>query len=364
MASIEEKIREIEDEIRSTPYNKATQQHIGRLKAKVARLREEGEKKTGGAAGPSFGVKRSGDATVVLVGFPSVGKSTLLNKLTSATSQVGEYDFTTLDVIPGAMEYKGTKIQVLDVPGLIAGAASGRGRGKEVISVVRNSDLILIILDVNHPKQLEVVEKELQKAGIRINKKPPKIRIKKTSKGGIRVGSTVSLKDLNEKIVKAVLAEYKVHNANVLIREDAAVEDLIDAIARNRVYIPAKIIINKIDVAPEKKLPGLKKALPDSLMISADKGVNLDTLKEEIYKSLRFIHVYMKPQGMEADMEEPLILKKGSNVEAVCIKLHRDFKNKFRYARVWGDSVRYRGQRVGLDHRLKDGDILSLILEK
>jgi small GTP-binding protein len=364
MASIDEKIKEIEEEIRNTPYNKATQHHIGRLKAKIARLREEGEKKTGGTAGPSYGVRRSGDATVVLVGFPSVGKSTLLNKLTSASSQVGEYDFTTLDVIPGAMEYRGAKIQVLDVPGLIEGAASGRGRGKEVISVVRNSDLILIILDVNHTEQLKVVEKELQRAGIRINKKPPKIRIKKTSKGGIRLGSTVPLTNLNEKIVKAVLAEYKVHNADVLIREDSGVEDLIDAIARNRVYIPAKTIINKIDVASENKLSELIKTNPDSIMISADKGANLDTLNEEIYKSLRFIHVYMKPQGKEADMEEPLIIKKGSNVEDVCNKLHRDFKNRFRYARVWGDSVRYRGQRVGLEHLLKEGDILSLILEK
>jgi len=119
MASIEEKIRELQEEIRRTKYNKATQHHIGRLKAKIARLREEAEArsraKSGGGSG--YAVRKSGDATVVLVGFPSVGKSTILNKLTNASSEVGAYDFTTLDVVPGVMEHRGASIQILDVPG-------------------------------------------------------------------------------------------------------------------------------------------------------------------------------------------------------------------------------------------------------
>jgi small GTP-binding protein len=364
MPSIQEKIKEIEDEIRRTPYNKATQHHIGKLKAKLARLREEGEKRSGGASGVSYSVKKTGDATVVLVGFPSVGKSTLLNKLTNATSEVGTYDFTTLDVIPGLMEYKGAKIQILDVPGLIEGAASGKGRGREVISVVRSADLILIVLDVFHPKQRRVVEDELNRAGIHINKKPPNVRIKKASRGGIIFNSTVPLTKLDEKMVKDVLSEYRIHNGEVLFREDISIDELIDSIAKNRVYVQGMMIVNKIDLATKKQIEDVKKKLPQSHFISADKSTNLEDLKEGVYGALRFIHIYMKPQGEEADLEEPLIMKKRATVGDVSDKLHRDFKRRFRYARIWGNSVRFEGQRVGLSHELADNDILSLVLEK
>src|SRR2546427_6330892 len=173
---IEEQIKAVEDEIQKTPYNKATQHHIGRLKAKLARLKDEQETRRlkGGGGGPSYAVKKSGNATVGLVGFPSVGKSTLLNQITDATTEVAAYDFTTLDVIPGLIEHRGAKIQVLGMPGLIRGASKGRGRGKEVLSGAPAWDLLLLMIECVET-HVDVLADELHLTGIRLTVLPPDV---------------------------------------------------------------------------------------------------------------------------------------------------------------------------------------------
>lgn len=363
--TIEEDIKNVEDEIRKTPYNKATSHHIGRLKAKLARLRDELQKRavskpTG--RGKGYAVKKSGHATVVMVGFPSVGKSTLLNILTGTSAEVAAYDFTTLEVIPGTLLYKGAQIQFLDVPGLIQGAAAGRGHGKEVMSVMRNADLILIILDV-FQQQFDTLVKELYDAGIRINTKPPEAVIQKTSRGGIIVNSTVEL-ELDEKTIRAVLSEYKIHNADVLIRERITLDELIDVVVGNREYIPAITVINKIDLVDSETLRACKERFPDAVPISAAVGTNVDALKDRIYNELGFIRIYMKPRGAPPDMNNPLVITRDYTMADVCSTIHRDFVTKFRYARIWGKSVKYRGQRVGLSHVLADGDVVSIVTRK
>merc|ERR1712154_496335 len=102
-----------------TQKNKATNSHLGLLKAKLAKLRaqvvQEGSttKGGGGGGGGAFEVSKTGDARVGLVGFPSVGKSTLLNKMTGQESEVASYEFTTLTCVPGVFHYKGAKVQLL-----------------------------------------------------------------------------------------------------------------------------------------------------------------------------------------------------------------------------------------------------------
>jgi hypothetical protein len=364
MVSIEERIKEIREEIRNTPYNKATQHHIGKLKAKLARLIDESQRKKVSKKGKTYGAKKSGDATVVLAGFPSVGKSTLLNKLTNAESRVAEYDFTTLKVIPGILEYKGAKIQILDVPGLIHGASSGKGRGKEVLSVIRNADLLLILIDVFNLQQLDVINKELYEAGVRLNEKPPDVKILKKNRGGVEISSTVELTKIGEDTIKAVLSEYRIHNADVLIREDVTIEQLIDAVIGNRIYIPSIVALNKIDLVKEDYLEKVQSQLKGYIPISADKNTNLEKLKEAIFERLNFIRVYLKPQGGEVDLKEPIIVPGSTTVGGVCSRIHRDFKSKFRYAQIWGKSVRFKGQRVGLEHVLVDEDVLSIIVRK
>ncbi len=353
----EDKIREIEEEIENTKYNKATQHHIGKLKAKLAQLKEKAEtrrKSKGGGLG--FGVRKTGHATVVMVGLPSVGKSTLINSLTNASSKVAAYEFTTLDVVPGMMEYGGVRIQLLDLPGLITGAAGGKGRGREVLSMVRNADLVLILLDVNRIPSGEEIKGELYGVGVRLDREPPDVTLKKKSRGGLKITKTVETR-LTDETIKGILGANGVHNADIIIREDVSEDDLIDVVMGNRVYIPSVVAVNKIDLKPDAKHP------EDYIPVSAETGENLGELRENIFRKLEFIRVYMKPQGGKPDLEEPMILKKGATVEDLVGKMHPDFKNRFRYAMVWGDSVKHEGQRCGLTHVLKDRDTVTVIKE-
>ena len=228
MATIEDQIKDVEEELHKTPYNKNTQHHLGKLKAKLARLKDEAEKRRAASSGggKTFEVRKSGNATVSLVGFPSVGKSTLLNMITDANSDVGRYDFTTLDVVPGIMEYKGAKIQILDLPGIIKDASKGKGRGREVIAAARNADLIILMVDVFR-YDLHVILDELRKAGMRLNDRPVDIRIFKTYRGGLNVSTTVELTRIDEEMVKGVVSSYGIINADIVLREDINEDQLI-----------------------------------------------------------------------------------------------------------------------------------------
>jgi len=367
-SDIERQIKDIEDEIFNTQKNKATEHHIGKLKAKIARLRSEVEKrKSSGGKGKGFAIKKQGNATVGLVGFPSIGKSTLLNQLTEADSRVGSYDFTTLDAIPGMMKYNGANIQIFDLPGLISGASEGKGRGREVLSAVRNVDLILFMIDAQHENHLDLMAGELFKGGLRLNQKKPDVVIKKTGQGGINVTSTVRLSYINEELVKSIASEYVV-NADIVVRQDITEDQLIDVFIENRIYAPSLVIINKIDKLTgselQRRINHIKRKGWKVIAISALDGTGLDELRQRIFSELRFIRVYMKPVGKPVDMNEPLILKRGDTVEDACKKLHREFKDKFRYANVSGPSAKHDIQKVGLDHELHDGDILTIVVTK
>ncbi len=361
--TVSDKIKELEDEISKTKYNKKTQHHIGLLKAKIAKFREKREqRKKSGPKHEGYAVRKSGDATVVLVGFPSVGKSTLLNNMTNAESRVGAYEFTTLDVIPGLLEYKSAKVQILDVPGIVKGAASGTGRGREVISMMRNADLLLILIEATNLRQLKVLLKEIHDAKIRINQYKPDVKIVKTSKGGIDLGVTCKLTKLKKETIIGILKEFKIMNAQVVIRENINADQLIDVIEDNRYYVPAINVINKIDMVNEEALKRIKKEFKPDLLISAHKKINLHKLKDLIFDKLNFIRIYTKEVNKPADMKEPLIMQKGTTIRDVCRKLHKDFVSKFKYAKIWGSS-RFPGQELRkLTRVLEDEDVIEIHL--
>lgn len=295
-----------------------------------------------------------------MIGLPSVGKSTLLNSLTNAKSRVGAYQFTTLTAIPGMMEFGGAKIQILDLPGIVEGAAKGRGMGKRVLSVARNADLVLTILDVFHPRQIQILHKELAEIGIKVDKKPPDVRIEKSKSGGLAIQILTSIK-LSESLIREILRINGIHNGRIVIREPGLTdEDLIDLLSGNKVYLPSLPILNKIDLVPKNVVDKLKSDF-GFIPVSADRNINIDNLKRAIYEKLDFIRIYLKPRGGKADYEEPLIMKRNCTILDICNKLHRNFARDYRYANVWGNSVKFDQQKVGLDHVLKNNDVVTIM---
>ncbi|HXW38012.1 MAG TPA: GTP-binding protein [Nitrososphaerales archaeon] len=359
-----EKIKKIEEDLHKTQVNKKTEHHIGLLRAKLSKLKQEQEEQQSRKSGSSLGfdVKKSGDGTVVLIGLPSVGKSTLLNRLTNAKSKVAAYQFTTLDVVPGVMDYKGARIQVLDLPGIIEGASSGKGLGKRVLAVARNADLILFVVDVFQPEARTILERELRSVGIRPDESPPNVVIEKTNSGGIAVSSQVKMSKMTESLVKEILRVYDVNSARVLIRQDVTDEQLIDVLYGTRSYVPSLTVMNKIDLVNAGFTNELGTKLKYGFVpVSAEANVNIAALKEEIYRRLEFVRIYMRRRTGETDYKEPMIVRDGSTVLEVCNKVHRNMKDEFRYALVWGKSVKFAGQRVGINHRLMDEDVLTLV---
>ena len=368
---LEEEIEELEQEIAETPYNKSTEQHIGRLKAKLSEKKEELERRqSSGSGGGGYAVEKHGDATVALVGFPSVGKSTLLNALTNADSEVGSYEFTTLDVNPGMLEYNGANIQLLDVPGLIEGAADDRGGGQAVLSVVRTADLVLFVLSAFEIDQYERLREELYENKVRLDTEPVQVNVRKRHKGGINL-TTSDRVSLDDETITEVLRQYDFVNADVTIREDLTIDQLVDAIQDNREYLPSAVAVNKVDLIEPEYLETVEANLRDhdidpeeAVFISAEEERGLESLTGTIWDDLGLIRVYMDKPGRGVDREEPLVLTEGATVDDALEKLGGSFDQRFRFARVTGPSAKHDEQQVGRDHELVDKDVLRIVARK
>ncbi len=193
--------------------------------------------------------------------------------------------------MPGVIKYKGAKIQLLDLPGIIEGAKDGKGRGRQVIAVARTCSLIYIILDVLKPLQHKrLIEKELEGFGLRLNKEPPALTVRKKDKGGINLQCLVQQSELDIDTVKTILSEYRIHNADVFIKYDATSDDLIDVIEGNRIYMPCIYILNKIDQISIEELEIIYK-IPHCVPISAHHKWNFDDLLYKTWEYLKLIRM-------------------------------------------------------------------------
>ncbi|KAF4368946.1 hypothetical protein F8388_021558 [Cannabis sativa] len=346
-----EKIKEIEAEMARTQKNKATEYHLGQLKAKIAKLRTQllEPPKGSSGGGDGFEVTKFGHGRVALIGFPSVGKSTLLTMLTGTQSEAASYEFTTLTCIPGIIHYNDTKIQLLDLPGIIEGASEGKGRGRQVIAVAKSSDIVLMVLDASKSEgHRQILTRELEA-----------IYFKKKKTGGISFNSTLTLTHVDEKLCYQILHEYKIHNAEVLFREDATVDDFIDVIEGNRKYMKCVYVYNKIDVI------GIDDV--DTLARQPNSVLNFDRLLAKMWEEMGLVRVYTKPQGQQPDFTDPVVLSSdrgGCTVEDFCNHIHRNLVKDVKYVLVWGISARHYPQHCGLSHNLHDEDVVQIVKKK
>lgn len=355
--TIEERISALKEDIRTTPYHKGTQHHVGRLRGRIARLEDEliWKSAKGSSDGGGYAVKKTGDATIVLVGPPSVGKSTLINQITNARSKVAAYDFTTINVIPGMMDYQGAHFQIMDIPGIISGASLGKGRGKQVLSVARNADLILIMVDNKSLGKIEEIKAELYQFGIRLDETPPKVSIGKAVSGGLKISATVALKRFTLQTVRQLAAEFKIRNGEIVVKEDLALERLIDAFMANRAYLPYLVVINKIDLLRKPLPPG------DFVCVSAQKGIGLENLKEKIWQKLGLIRVYLKAEDKEPDLKNPLIVKNGQTLAKILKNISICDKETLVRAKIWGPGAKFPGQEVSFSFQPLDGTIIGFL---
>jgi small GTP-binding protein len=370
--TILERIKTIEEEIGRTQKNKATTTHLGSLRAKLCKLRREllePAPGSGGGGNEGFDVSKTGDARVALIGFPSVGKSTILSEFTSTKSEAAAYEFTTLTCIPGVLMHRGCKIQILDLPGIIEGASQGKGRGRQVIAVAKSADMVLMVLDASSGKseqQRRLLERELEVCGLRLNKRPPNISFKKKSTGGISVNFMAKAPSITEKDIYDVLHEYRIHNADVLIKEDLTVDDLCDVIEANRHYVKCLYVYNKIDHTSIEEVERIC-SQPHCTVLSTYMKLNYDGLVEQIWEYLELVRVYTKKRGQPPDLADPLVLtsgRHGVSVEAACLQLHKSLVENHDYTFVWGRSVKHSPQRCGLSHALQDEDVVQIMVNK
>lgn len=360
--TLEERIAATEELIRVAPKHKGSEKLLRTLKRRLAKLRRElqerREARVGRGGGPSFAVKKEGAAQVALVGLPNSGKSWLLRKLTNASPEVADYPFTTLEPVPGMMQFEDVQVQLVEVPAIVEGSSLGKGLGAQPLSAARNADAIALVIDASSDpvRQVQTLVDELSAAGIRLNQRPPKITIQRRPTGGIEVVGAEMVEG-GELEIKRILHDRHIHNAFVAVEEPVTSEDFEEVLDESVIYRRAFILLTKYDPSRAAGKAELEEKFGQLFQIVAVMD-DAEELKRSIYENLDLIRVYTKHPD-EEPAKRPLVLPKGSTVLHVARAVHKDFEKSLKFARVWGSS-RFPGQQVSRDYVMRDKDIVEL----
>lgn len=303
-----EKTAALEEFLSAIPKHKGTDRLRADLRRKLSQLKSEAQtRKKTGRQDSAFRIDKEGAGQVVVVGAANVGKSALVATLTNATPEVADYPYTTWTPTPGMMPVENIQIQLIDTPPLDRDYIE-----PELLDLIRRSDLILLVVDLQ----------------------------------------TYPIQQLED--TTAILQE---HRIAPLHRKDRYPEQ------PRMTFKPLLVLANKNDDEnTDEDFEVLQELLGDEwplLPISTTTGRNLERLKQAVFERLEIIRVYARPPGKEPDLSTPFVLEKGSTVADFAEKVHRDFLEKLKTARVWGHGV-YDGQMVSRDHVLHDGDVVEL----
>jgi ribosome-interacting GTPase 1 len=307
-ATPQEKITRLEELISTVPKHKGTDKLRADLRKRLSKLKASAESKKGVSRhGSVFSIEKEGAGQVAIVGPPNAGKSSLITAMTNASPEIGPAPFTTWTPTPGMMVYEYVQIQLIDTPPLHESYVE-----PAFMDMLRRCDSLLLLLDLQTD--------------------PPA--------------------DYESSL--ALLAEN-----NILPLQEKN-EDEFDPRVRYKEFIYA---VNKYDDEGEEEVWQIVQELmgeaPPMLPVSAETGRNLDLLGRTIFERLELMRVFSKPPGAEPDLTNPFVLVKGSTVEEFAEKVHRDFYEQLKSARIWG-SGSFEGQIVSRDHVLHDGDIIEL----
>ncbi len=293
-----------------------------------------------------------------MLGMTGSGKSSLLMRVTNAKVEVSGHPFTTKEPVPGMMWYEDVQFQLVDAPAVYEDMKEGAW-GSQVLSLARNADGLLIVLDgASAANQFFTITKELVEAGITIERRSNVVEIEVTNGGGIQI-MCMGRMSCRIEDVRTLLRDSGVRNATVRVWGDVRLSDFEEALEQTKVYKPSLIVVNKIDIYPSAVEDFKRVARKEALGISTLTGEGIANLGSTLFKTLGIMRIYTRePSGDRA--ERPIIVPMGTKVFDIAKIVHSHLYRNFKYARVWGNSVNYDGERVGGDHILTDGDVVEI----
>lgn len=365
-----ERIQRMGEFLSLVPKHKGTLKLRGQVKKQMAVLRreiEEKKRKKAGRSGPKLFLEKEGAAQIALVGLTGVGKSSLLAAVTNAKVQVSANPYTTREPVPGILVYEDIQFQIIEAPALMEGAADGRAWGLQTLGVARNSDGLILMVDLSQDAvgQLSVVLGELEKARILVSRPKGRVEIEKKYMGvGLRIILVGRLVDCGMRDVEELLKSYRMSDAIVKISGEASLNDVEDAVFESTTYKPCVVVANKVDLPnAEDNLQSLRKYVRERMPIiaaSCEKRIGLERLGETLFRILGIIRVYTKEPNQREHSKKPFTLKKGATVQDLAKSIHSDFRERFDFAKVWSKRLVFSPQKVGSTFVLEDGDTVEI----
>jgi len=366
----QEKIQKLQEFMSLVPKHKGTENLRAQVKRKISVLRreiEEKKRKKAGVGGPKIFVEKEGDAQIVILGPTNVGRSSLLSLLTNSKVEISNYAYTTKEPTPGMFNYQDLQFQMVEAPALMEGSAEGGAWGLQTLTSARNSDGLILMVDLsqNPIEQFSLISRELEKARILTRKPKARIEIEKKYMGSkLKIILLGRLIGCSVKDVKQLLKSYGIRDATVKIQGEATLDDVEDAIFEGTTYRPAIIIANKADHPnATQRIEQLKQLIGEEvkiLVVSCITRKGLENLGSEIFEMLNIIRVYTKDSGKRAASIRPFTIRKGSTVFDLAKRIHSDFYKQFSYAKIWSKRLRFSPQKVGGSFTLEDGDTVEI----